>query len=355
MKKDLPKDGELISLCPKNGMRSRSNQNLLVVSIMLAVFIIFFVHLFLFPLYTNLPNKENKKTVRDYEQSLCKSNLRPLKVPYLWQHYCPKDGIVTVAQGGRLGNQMWEYASAWAVARRTGLEPFVPRCIRNVLDEVFEGLHIPPLAYVSQCPANWRDATRSPEAWTHTGQSIVLPRFTVLPELVLTWVDDIRREFRFRQKLIQTTRRVLATAAGHLSHTNTFVGVHVRRTDYKDYLWRTERVPLADKSYFLSAMKYYREKYGPGVVFLVVSDDPAWCRRHLEQGNKDVLVVSKEGSGNPGQDLAIMAHCNHSIIDYGTYGVWGAILAGGETILYNVTKQSSVRVSQLLPDWQILN
>jgi galactoside 2-L-fucosyltransferase 1/2 len=49
-----------------------------------------------------------------------------------------------------------------------------------------------------------------------------------------------------------------------------------------------------------------------------------------------------------------MAACNHSIIDYGTFGVWGAILASGETILYNITRHSSIRVSELLPNWHVM-
>jgi len=40
---------------------------------------------------------------------------------------------------------------------------------------------------------------------------------------------------------------------------------------------------------------------------------------------------------SPEQDLAIMAAYNHSIIDYGTYGMRGAILSGGNTFVYNST------------------
>ena len=32
-------------------------------------------------------------------------------------------------------------------------------------------------------------------------------------------------------------------------------------------------------------------------------------------------------------DLAVASMCNHSIYDYGTFGFWGAYLAGGHTIL----------------------
>ena len=34
-----------------------------------------------------------------------------------------------------------------------------------------------------------------------------------------------------------------------------------------------------------------------------------------------------------GEDLALLAACNHSIISYGTFGMWAAILAGGEVLV----------------------
>ena len=32
-------------------------------------------------------------------------------------------------------------------------------------------------------------------------------------------------------------------------------------------------------------------------------------------------------------DLATLSLCNHSIIDYGTFGMWGALLSGGEIVV----------------------
>ncbi|XP_047002348.1 galactoside 2-alpha-L-fucosyltransferase SEC1-like [Schistocerca americana] len=334
---------------------TRLNQNLLVLSIFCAMCTIVFVHLFIFPVYQAQPKKKVMKYLGDYEQSLCTYNLK-LSRTRSGRYHCPKDGIVTVSQGGRLGNQMWEYASVWAVARRTGLEPYVPRCIRKVLDEIFDDLSIPPLFYVSHCPAKWDGIIKSPDWWMYTNQSILLPRFSILPELVLSWVDDIRHEFKFKKKYADASQNVLRTATQLMNNSNlTFVGVHVRRTDYRQYLWRTRKMNLAGPEYFHNAMGYFRERYRSGVAFLVVSDDPSWCRHNLVKDHTDVFVVSKAGVISPGQDLATMAACNHSIIDYGTFGVWGAILASGETILYNITKHSSVRVSELLPNWHIMS
>lgn len=181
------------------------------------------------------------------------------------------------------------------------------------------------------------------------GQSIFLPRFAVLPDLVLTWVDDIRQLVEASQKVLESANHLLNSTA------LVYVGIHVRRTDYRDYLWRTHKMFLAHEDFFIEAMNYFCKKFGSNVAFLVVSDDPGWCRRNLLKGPSDVFVVSKGGVTSPGQDLAIMAACNHSIIDYGTFGVWGAILASGETILYNITNHSSIRVSELLPDWNVMN
>ncbi|XP_046384658.1 galactoside alpha-(1,2)-fucosyltransferase 2-like [Ischnura elegans] len=284
---------------------------------------------------------------------------------------CPQEGIVTVAQGGRLGNQMWEYASVWAVARSTGLEPYVPRCLRRALDQVFTHLSIPTLTRISHCIIRWGTVVDrySLSSFLESNESlqtsVLLPRFVVMPDLVLSDKYDIREEFKFRGPLEEASRKVLSSIAGRRRNNAptfpsitsiTFVGIHVRRTDYRNYLWRTRQMHLAGPEYFHRAMDYFRKKY-ENVAFVVVSDEARWCQHHLATSNGDVFVVSgTPGSSlGPGRDLAIMAACNHSIIDYGTFGVWGAILAGGETLLYNISRHSSVKVAQLLPNWHIFD
>lgn len=111
--------------------------HLLTVAAFLTLCVVSFVHVFLFPLYDEKINAQKlpkRGYVSDYEHILCQD-----KIPYINMKTtlrlqrnqrktqpCPRDGIVTVYQGGRLGNQMFEYAGVWAVARRTGLDPYVP-------------------------------------------------------------------------------------------------------------------------------------------------------------------------------------------------------------------------------------
>jgi hypothetical protein len=49
-----------------------------------------------------------------------------------------------------------------------------------------------------------------------------------------------------------------------------------------------------------------------------------------------------------------MVAFNHSTIDYGKYGAWGAILLGGDTFVYNLTNSSAVALALFLPNWYIV-
>ena len=95
----------------------------------------------------------------------------------------------------------------------------------------------------------------------------------------------------------------------------TYVGVHVRRTDYILYLWLKYNASPVKPDNVRRQMNVFRNKY-KRVVFIMVSDDPKWFEREVRG---DDVVLMKNNS--PAQELTIMAACNHSIIDYGTYGV----------------------------------
>ena len=84
---------------------------------------------------------------------------------------------------------------------------------------------------------------------------------------------------------------------------------------------------MLNETFFLDAMTHLRSKHD-SLTFLVLSDDLDWCREHLQ--GEDVFHMA----GNiPAVDLAIMALCDITVIDYGTFSLWGAVLSGGEVII----------------------
>lgn len=105
----------------------------------------------------------------------------------------------------------------------------------------------------------------------------------------------------------------------------------------------------ANLTFYDRAMATFEAKYR-GVVFVVVSDDLVWCTKAF-QGRRNVYISGSKRRNSPALDLAILASCNHSIFDYGTFGGWGALLAGGETIYYDLPQHFTAALGKLLDNW----
>ena len=143
----------------------------------------------------------------------------------------------------------------------------------------------------------------------------------VLPDIIL-------HHLQFTDQVSKEARKVLnagATLRNVNIDTQFMVAIHIRRTDYKMF------TDLLNETYFLGAMEYMRNKY-QNVTFLVVSDDTKWARAHLL--SEDVIIVTCH---SPAVDMAIMANSNATIVDYGTYSMWGGILNQGEVVISNKT------------------
>ena len=52
-------------------------------------------------------------------------------------------------------------------------------------------------------------------------------------------------------------------------------------------------------------------------------------RKVLELDTRHPLAAADD----IGDDLALLAACNHTILSYGTFGQWAALLAGGRTVI----------------------
>ncbi|CAB3367260.1 Hypothetical predicted protein [Cloeon dipterum] len=171
---------------------------------------------------------------------------------------------------------------------------------------------------------------------------VVLPKNLFFLCLVYKHIDEFRREFRFQPDILDRVYHTIETAGG----TNkTLVGIHVRRSDYGPYLIRVLNEGLVNATYFKNAMNYYRDNYREPLLFLIVSDDIKWCEENLLVED-DVKIVSADVA----HDIALLSVCDHTIIDYGTYGVIGAYLSFGHKVMDEVIWPEKLSKIQLLPD-----
>jgi hypothetical protein len=109
------------------------------------------------------------------------------------------------------------------------------------------------------------------------------------------------------------------------------VGVHVRRGDYLKRRIVDSVVHLSP-SWYSAAAERLAERHGE-LEYVVVSDDPAWCRETLRLPGT-TAIASLDHPKDPLEDLALLSRCDHHIIANSTFSWWGARLApiGGDVV-----------------------
>ena len=140
-----------------------------------------------------------------YESSLCSSSNIPMIPPSNNNIRCPQKPIVTVEQLGRLGNQMYEYISVWATAKKTGHEPYVPSCLIQELEKIFQNITVPPLSYLAYCNIEKFPVQVNAEELDHFSGSILLPTYAQLPKYIAPLLSEIQQIFQFKQEIIEVS------------------------------------------------------------------------------------------------------------------------------------------------------
>lgn len=135
--------------------------------------------------------------------------------------------------------------------------------------------------------------------------------------------SEIFKEFTFNKSLLQCSQEFLQNVKlKHSFHNQTgkeilLVGVHVRRTDYKEWLAKWENAKLVTPGYLARAMDEFRRRYPLSeVVFVVASDDIKWCKQHLSKLRNVYFTSANHSCGIDMAkfDFAVLVQCQHSIM-----------------------------------------
>jgi len=239
---------------------------------------------------------------------------------------------------GRLGNQMFQYAAARALAMRLGTQVVLdPRQAQNrgegELSEVFDlpvakaaGLpparHLAPLRYLM-----WRLTGQRPvfrrekglgynQGFDSWGDDSYLHGYWQSERYFAPIAAEIRRGFRFPD----SRSRQNAEMAGRIGQ-GVSVSLHVRRGDY---LTLGAHV-LCDQRYYEAALRAVLDGIEGEPTVYVFSDDPGWAKDNLPLPCHKV-VVDFNGAGADFEDMRLMSLCQHNIIANSSFSWWGAWL-----------------------------
>ena len=127
--------------------------------------------------------------------------------------------------------------------------------------------------------------------------------------------DQVRRMVTASVKLDARNEDLISTIRSCDS-----VSVHIRRSDYNQGSF-FQPMPM---DYYRKALKFIGEKIGSPRYF-IFSDDIEWSRKQLSD-LKDATFVDHNKGGDSFKDLLVMSACRNQIIANSTFSWWAAWL-----------------------------
>jgi len=111
----------------------------------------------------------------------------------------------------------------------------------------------------------------------------------------------------------------------HIKSCSESVAIHVRRGDYVSHGSAASFHGALDVDYYKKAVSLMRNRlFEPH--FFVYSDDIAWCKENLNLSNQ-VRFIENNDKARAWEDLVLMRDCQHHIIANSSFSWWGAWLA----------------------------
>lgn len=283
--------------------------------------------------------------------------------------------VILRSHGGRLGNRMFIFASAYGLARTHHCRLHVSRIIRQELENYFQMQSIDPNIWLDEnALKDLKNIEIKDSVCTYRTDLLRINAFQTI-ELSGYWQsylhfdayrEEIREIFIGHQSTLTRLGGYFTEISKKLSLTFpsgthrelrenfrtrfniTWIGIHIRRTDFLGLGYSS------NDQYISRAMNIYRHRYGQkNIRFLVASDDRPYCHRILSNEIRSGEVFILPNHFTVIDDLIALSLCHHSIITGGTFGFWAGYLTGGE-VIHDVKYKCGCTRVEYYPPWFLL-
>lgn len=253
--------------------------------------------------------------------------------------------MVAIELIGGLGNQMFQYATARALALSRqeklvldnqlftnyalhdyGLNHFNIDCSFLEKDKsVVEPLRIleKVKAILSRKkiyhPYIEQDLTYDKELFEFSHKNIFLKGYFQSEKYFIRFENQLRRDFEIISPLKKETTEML-----ELINAENSVSLHIRRGDYVSNPEANAVHGTCDLNYYHKAIEIIKKEI-ENPVFFIFSDDIDWAKENLKINSITHFVDFNDASTNY-EDLKLMSNCKHNIIANSSFSWWGAWL-----------------------------
>lgn len=230
---------------------------------------------------------------------------------------------------GRLGNQMFQYASLRGIAANRGFDFCIPpeksfgmfdpnvRYSSNNIHNTFNLSHV-------KCDTSTHRLVQ--ESGYHFDQELFdtcednvdLYGYFQSEKYFKHIEDEIRKDFKFSQELVDQCVEFIKD----IDSSGEIISLHIRRGDY---LQLQSFHPVPSIQYYIEALKQF-----PDVPVFIFSDDTDWCSMRQEF-NSDRFLISESNSVD--FDMCLMSMCKYHIIANSSFSWWGAWLSDSKKVI----------------------
>lgn len=225
--------------------------------------------------------------------------------------------MITAKLQGGLGNQMFQIATAYALAKRYNYDygfnfdschtPNQGNISSKYKDNFFKGIN---RLNDTKFDGTYTEASFSYEK-IYKNDNTILNGYYQSDKYFNDYESEIKQLFKFPQKIRSTVYSFIMRELPESKRPIT--SVHVRRGDYlKNPDFHTN---LSETDYYKNAMEMI------GGNFIFISDDIKWCKENFKGDNIFYSPFTEEL-----EDLYLMIMCDNQIIANSSFSWWGAYL-----------------------------
>ena len=274
-----------------------------------------------------------------------------------------------LGSNGRLGNQMFQYASLRGIANYNQYQWMIPPPDYNHKDnyglfDTFEMKHVKPENLGFNDGMTVTEKTHAfDDSMFYCTDGVNIDGYLQTEDYFVHIADQIREDFTFRKDYLEPCKEYIDSLA------SSPIFIHIRQSDN---IGREEYPPILPLSFFESALEFW----SPDTPCFVFTDDLEWCKKQsLFKNDRFIFNDNPEryeyqtidGTGQmqntllPQVDLCLMSLCTGAIIANSSFSWWGAWLQGdrGKVIAPDPEKwygsaMSHLDTSMMVPArWQI--
>ncbi|KAK7096193.1 galactoside alpha-(1,2)-fucosyltransferase 2-like [Littorina saxatilis] len=241
--------------------------------------------------------------------------------------------VLCVNFAGRLGNELFEYASTLGLALTLKRTP------------VFLGSHqlrfaLKTFSDTSDSSSRFKHRCKNSARAQEVSCCTFTERFTRLNSSQDFTVGSCLQSYRYFQhheaeirKAVTFTDEVrnesecVVRELRQKHNASTLIGVHVRRGDMAHEHNKKMGFPQVSPDFLNRSMAFFRSRY-PDCVFVVGSDSLQWCKDNVPSGYHVHYLTGH----SPAVDMSVLSSMDHTVITFGTFSWWIGFLNAGTTV-----------------------